>query len=212
MTKTNLYIVRHAETLGNIEKRLTGKQDYEITEYGKETIKKLTKRLSNIKFDKAYSSTSGRTLKTIKPLAELNRIEVIQLDDLSEMYFGKYDGWKWEDVDKIQPEVRQNQFRINEIYGIPEQETMENVAERMYNCIIKICEENLGKNILICSSGVAIEAFLRKINGIAFTFERERYCQHNGALNQLIYTNGVFEINVLSDISYLKEKEEIENG
>ena len=32
--KTKLYIVRHAETTGNIEKRLTGRKDYELTKKG----------------------------------------------------------------------------------------------------------------------------------------------------------------------------------
>ena len=36
--KTRLFIVRHTETIGNVEKRLTGRQDYEITEKGKMLI------------------------------------------------------------------------------------------------------------------------------------------------------------------------------
>ena len=30
--KTKIYIVRHTETVGNVEERLTGRQDYELTE------------------------------------------------------------------------------------------------------------------------------------------------------------------------------------
>ena len=29
MMKTRVFIVRHTETIGNVEKRLTGRQDYE---------------------------------------------------------------------------------------------------------------------------------------------------------------------------------------
>ena len=29
--KTRIFIVRHTETVGNIEKRLTGRQDYALT-------------------------------------------------------------------------------------------------------------------------------------------------------------------------------------
>ena len=101
MMKTKLYIVRHAETTGNIDKRLTGRKDYELTENGLASAKKLAKRLSNIKFDKMYSSTSNRTFKTIKSLSDLNNLEIIQMDDLCEMYFGDFDGLKWEDTDEI---------------------------------------------------------------------------------------------------------------
>ena len=55
--KTKLYIVRHAETVGNIEKRLTGRKDYELTKNGINSTEKLAKRLSDIKFDVMYSST-----------------------------------------------------------------------------------------------------------------------------------------------------------
>ena len=204
MMKTKLYIVRHAETTGNIDKRLTGRKDYELTENGLASAKKLAKRLSNIKFDKMYSSTSNRTFKTIKSLSDLNNLEIIQMDDLCEMYFGDFDGLKWEEVNRIDPSIKQRQNEINEISGIPNQETMDEASNREYKCIKKICEKNIGKNILICSHGVVIEGFLRIIAGIPFTYEREKFCQHNVALNILEYENGKFEIKLLADISFLK--------
>ena len=202
--KTKLYIVRHAETIGNIEKRLTGRKDYELTEKGLASTEKLAKRLSNIKFDVMYSSTSNRTAKTIEPLAKLNNLKIIQLDDLCEMYFGDYDGWKWEDVNKLSPQIKQRQNEINEISGIPNQESMEDASKREYDCIKKKKKKNAGKNILICSHGVVIEGFLRQITGIPFNDEREKYCQHNVALNILTYENGKFEIDLLADTSFLK--------
>lgn len=201
--KTKLYIVRHTETIGNIEKRLTGREDYEVTENGEKAIEKLTKKLSNIKFDAIYSSTSGRAIKTVEPLAKLNNLQIQKLEDLCEMYFGIYDGWKWEDVNKVQPEIKQNQNEINEIYNIPNQESMIDVAERMYKCIEEIAEQNAGKIVLISSHGVAIEAFLRKIVNIPFKDKREEFCQHNTAVNQVDYENGVFTINLLANLEHL---------
>ena len=107
--KTRLFIVRHTETIGNVEKRLTGRKDYEITERGKILIQKLAKELEKIKFDRAYSSTSGRAIKTIEPIAKKQNLKIEESDELCEMYFGIYDGWKWEDVNKAQPEIKQTQ-------------------------------------------------------------------------------------------------------
>ena len=115
MMKTRVFIVRHTETIGNVEKRLTGRQDYEITERGQVLIQKLTKELEKIKFDRAYSSTSRRAIKTIEPIVEKQNLKIEESDELCEMYFGIYDGWKWEDVNKIQPEIKQTQNEINEI-------------------------------------------------------------------------------------------------
>ena len=204
--KTRLFIVRHTETIGNVEKRLTGRQDYSITANGEILIQKLTKELENIKFDKIYSSTSGRAIKTIEPIAKKQNLKIEEKDKLCEMNFGKYDGLRWEEVNKIQPEIKQTQKEINEITGIPNQETMEEVANRMYDCIFKILKENEGKTILISSHGVAIEAFLRKIENIKFKYEREKFCQHNVAINELEYENNKFKIIRLADIEYLKNQ------
>lgn len=201
--ETRIFIIRHAETIGNIECRLTGRDDYELTLKGELTTEILSHELKNINFDVAYASTSERTQKTIRKIAEKNKLEIIKLSELCEMYFGKYDGWKWEDVNNEAPEIKDMQRRINSIQGIEGQETMEQVAERMMKCIKKIVQENIGKTILIASHGVAIEAFLRKITSVPFSLEREKYCQHNCAINELIFENNEFKIIRLSDISYI---------
>lgn len=203
--KTYIFIVRHTETVGNIEKRLTGRQDYKVTANGKKLINKLTQELKNIKFDKIYSSTSKRARKTVEPLAKLNKIDIEQKEALCEMYFGIYDGWKWEDVNKIQPEVKQNQNRTNEIYGIPKQESTNEVAQRMYECITQIALNNIGKTILIASHGVAIEAFMRKVMNRTFKEEIEKFCQYNVAINELEFENNDYNIKQLANIEYLKK-------
>ena len=203
--KTRLFIVRHTETIGNIEKRLTGRKDYEITENGQILIQKLTKELENIKFDKIFSSTSGRAIKTIEQIANKQKLKIEESDELCEMYFGIYDGWKWEDVNKIQPEIKQKQNEINEIIGIPKQESMEETANRIYDYILRILKDNEGKTILVSSHGIAIEAFLRKIENVKFRYEREKFCQHNVAINELEYENNKFKIIRLADINYLNK-------
>ena len=203
--KTKIYLVRHTRTIGNDERRLVGRADYEVTQLGQEYINKLTEKLKNIKFDKIYSSTSGRAKKTIAPLAEKNSLDIIQDDNLCEMYFGIYDGMKWEEVNKINPEIDRLHIETNEIMNIPEQETTEQVAERMYKYIEKISKENLGKTILICSHGVAIEAFLRKITKVPFIEKREEYSQRNTSINILEYNqNGEFEVLTINDKSHIE--------
>lgn len=203
---TKIYLVRHTQTIGNVEHRLTGREDYELTEEGKKYVSLMTKRLENIKLDAIYSSTSGRAKKTVKPLADLNQKEIIESDRLCEMYFGIYDGMTWDKVNEINPQITINHKKTNEIMGIPEQESTEAVANRMYEYIRKISKENLGKTILIGSHGVAIEAFLRKITGEPFLEKIQEYSQKNTTVNIVEYNdeNDSFEVILLNDISHLK--------
>ena len=205
--KSKIFIVRHTETVGNVEKRLTGRQDYEITNRGKILVDELTDHFKNIKFARIYASTSQRTVKTVEKLAELNGISVEEKEELCEMYFGIYDGWKWEEVDSVNPQVKLNQNKTNEILGIPNQENTDDVANRIYECILNLARQNEGKTILICSHGVAIEAFLRKIAGVPFRYEKEKFCQHNVAINELEFENDEFYIIQLANTRYLQGEE-----
>ena len=120
------------------------------------------------------------------------------------MYFGIYDGMRWEDVNKINPEIDRLHIETNEIMGIPNQEKTQEVAERVYNCIERIAKENLQKVVLICSHGIAIESFLRKITNVPFTEQREEYSQKNTSINILEYDeNKGFKILVLNDKSHI---------
>ena len=203
--KTIIYLVRHTQTTGNVEKRLTGRTDYELTEDGKIFVHKLTERLKEVRFESAYSSASDRTLKTILPLAKLNNLEIIREDNLDEMDFGIYDGWTWEEVNKVNPKIDQLHKEKNEIMEIPKQESTEEVAKRMYNEIEKIARDNLGKTILICSHGVAIEAFIRKVKNQSFLEEVEENSQKNTSVNILVYDNGKFTVELLNDISHIEK-------
>ena len=210
--KTRIYLVRHTQTVGNIEHRLTGRKDYEVTEQGKIYVSKMTERLKDVKFDMAYASTSKRTSKTIKELADFNNLPIIEDKGLCEMYFGIYDGKTWDEVNRIDPKIDRLHQETNEICEIPEQETTEAVTERMYNTMSNIATKNLGKNVLICSHGVAIEAFLRKVTGIPFIEKIKEYSQKNTSLNIVTYDSNTksFEIELLNDFSHLENTKKVE--
>ncbi len=207
MKKTKIYLIRHTETIGNIENRLVGIKDYPLSKQGKENLKILNTELENIKFDVAYCSLLNRTKATIEYLTYKNNIDIIQKKELDEMNFGIYDGWKWEDVNKVDPSVLIRQKQTGQICEIKGQETSEDVAKRMYKCILDICTKNKGKTILICSHGVAIEAFLRYITNRPWNKSKKKYCQYNMAINELEYSNQKFKILRLADIDYIKKVE-----
>lgn len=200
---TLIYLVRHAQCIGNVEKRLTGYHDYELTEEGKIQAQNLAEYLRDVKFDCIFSSPFKRTVNTVRPIAEMQGLEIEIYRDLSEMNFGSYDGYTWEEVDKLDKTILHNSQK--KIMGIPKQEKTEHVQERMMRAIKKLAEENLNKTILICSHGISIEAFLRGISKLPFNVESKKYSQINTSINIICYNdeNGQFEIKELNKTEHL---------
>lgn len=200
---TLIYLVRHAQCIGNVEKRLTGYHDYELTEEGKIQAQNLAEYLRDVKFDCIFSSPFKRTVNTVRPIAEMQGLEIETYRDLSEMNFGSYDGYTWEEVDKLDKTILHNSQK--EIMGIPKQEKTEHVQERMMSVIKNLAEENLNKTILICSHGISIEAFLRGISKLPFNVDSKKYSQINTSINIICYNNenGQFEIKELNKTEHL---------
>ena len=89
--KTKLYVVRHSQTTGNVEKRLTGRSDYEITEY--------IDLLSDYLYHMHFSDNSGKTdehkrvnsgtIDFVSVFKALNKISYHELHCM-EVLFKKY--------------------------------------------------------------------------------------------------------------------------
>jgi len=64
-------LVRHGETVANIEKVYSGWSNYELTEKGRLQIKILAEELRTYKVDAIYASSLGRTMETAKEIGKI---------------------------------------------------------------------------------------------------------------------------------------------
>jgi len=72
----------------------------------------------------------------------------------------------------------------------------------------KIAQENPNKTILVCSHGIAIEAFLRSIVQIPFNIESKKFSQKNTSINIVFYDekSKKFFIKELCETEHLKHE------
>jgi len=99
-----LYVARHGETLSNIERRLTGKDnDSSLTEKGIEQAKRLGKSLEHIIFDAVYSSPLNRAIDTAN-IAFGNKYKIYIDDRLAEIGLGVMDGMTYDEATLNFPE------------------------------------------------------------------------------------------------------------
>lgn len=203
--KTKIIIVRHAECFGNIEDKLSGITDFELTPLGLKQIPKVAQRLEREKIDIIYSSPLKRAYETAKGIAKVSNInQVIKNEKLLEINYGECDGMKWKDIDNKFPKVRgewkeKNHYPI----GIPGQEPYADLQKRITNEIIKIANENIGKIICIVSHGIAIGSFMCYVHKLPFECVNEIPVVGNTGIGILEYENGEFNIILEADNSHL---------
>ena len=77
-----LYIVRHGETDWNNEKKLQGRSDVPLNDYGRELAYITSEALKDVKFDAIYSSPLIRAYETATILKGDRDIEIIRMTDL----------------------------------------------------------------------------------------------------------------------------------
>ena len=76
---TKFIVVRHGNSLSNIDKTFTGHIDAPLSEVGVEQAKLVSNYiLSEYKVDKVFSSDLSRAVDTIKPFAQKVNLEIIK--------------------------------------------------------------------------------------------------------------------------------------
>lgn len=86
------YLVRHGETLFNVQNRLQGQCDSPLTEKGIGQVKETKNKLKDISFNKVYASTSERARDTAEIILEGRKLSYETDDRLKEIYFGMLEG------------------------------------------------------------------------------------------------------------------------
>ena len=162
-----IYFVRHGETIWNKEKKIQGRSDIPLNEYGKELGMITADALIDIPFDIVYSSPLIRAKETAEILVK-NRNLVIHTDNrLVEMSFGEGEGESLPEI-HAHPEMKLHNFIHNPGEYTPPAggETFEELYNRCKNFMeeIIIPAEKKYDTMLIVGHGALIRGMIHYIN------------------------------------------------
>lgn len=161
--ETKIYLIRHAETDWNKEKRYQGQKDVPLNETGLSQAEDLAVRLYNngVHLDAIYSSDLQRANETAKQIANLYNIEVQTNTELRERFFGKLEGLNIEEFKKQNIKIDITTHENLEYFEVESFETLKN---RIFNIIKLLCEKHEEESIAIVSHGSSINSFLFEIS------------------------------------------------
>ena len=95
----NLYVVRHGETIWNVEKRVQGITDIPLTEKGKKEAEELQELISTLNIDVVISSPLDRARETAKILID-SKLPINTDDRIKERDWGMNEGALISEVDR----------------------------------------------------------------------------------------------------------------
>ncbi|MGN0643148.1 MAG: histidine phosphatase family protein [Huintestinicola sp.] len=160
-----IYLVRHAEAMGNVKEFFQGRTDAEISEKGGRQLAALSERFKDIPIERIYSSPLKRTMSTAEAVNRYHGLPIITYSELIEINGGLWEGVSWADIpEKFPEEYSLWTGAINKFHA-PCGESTEEVYDRMSLAIDRIASENAGRTVAVVSHGMAIKAYLNYADG-----------------------------------------------
>lgn len=155
-----LYITRHGETEWNIEKRMQGWKDSNLTPKGVKDAIALGNRLKDVDFRCIYSSSSQRTIHTAELIRGNRDISIIPDDNLREIYLGDWEGKTIDEVERLDMQGRKAFWEAPHLYVPSSGESFFQVRDRTEAVLNKIMNENENGNILIITHAVIVKTIM----------------------------------------------------
>lgn len=201
---TRLYIIRHAEAMGNVLEFFQGRTDTEVSEKGKKQLECLAERFKDVHLDAVYSSPLLRARTTAEAVNRYHGLPVRIERDIIEIDGGEWEDRKWSELPELFPdEYELWRNRINR-FAAPGGESTLQVYDRMKEAVKRIAAENIGKTAAVISHGMAIKAYLNFADGREWDNYEDPGWSDNTAVSLIEYDGGLApHIVFKNDISHL---------
>ncbi|MCX8163682.1 MAG: 2,3-diphosphoglycerate-dependent phosphoglycerate mutase [Candidatus Micrarchaeota archaeon] len=159
-----LVLVRHGQSIWNLENKFTGWIDVSLSDYGIEEAHSCAKKLKDFKFDIAYTSVLKRAIDTLEIILKDNNwsIPVIKDKALNERMYGDLQGKNKDEIKKIYGEKQFLLWRRSYDVAPPGGESLKDTAKRVLPFFKKYILKDLknNKNVLVVAHGNSLRALV----------------------------------------------------
>lgn len=166
-----LVLVRHGQSLWNLQNRFTGWVDVPLTAQGESEARRAGEQLKGMPFDVAYTSALTRAQRTLDLIQETmgTSLPIIRDQALNERHYGDLQGMN---KDEMRAEFGEEQVHIwRRSYDVPPPngEALKNTAERTIpfykRCILGDLKQ--GRNVLVVAHGNSNRSIVMALEGLS---------------------------------------------
>ena len=167
-----LILVRHGQSVYNLENRFTGNLDIRLTSLGEEEARHAGELLKGYTFDMAYTSMLLRAQESLRIILEVigqTEIPVVKNAALNERMYGSLQGLNKDETSKKYGAEQVEIWRRSYTVGPPEGESLATTFERAVPYYKGEIEPQLqaGKNVLIVAHGNSLRALMMYLENIS---------------------------------------------
>ncbi|MBI4318840.1 MAG: histidine phosphatase family protein [Chloroflexi bacterium] len=128
---TRLILVRHGETIWNVDRRFQGQSDIGLNVRGEQQAELTAQRLSDEAIEAVYSSDLQRCLETAGIIARDRGLAVRARPELREINFGEWEGMTFQEISTHSPGYLDRMRADTESVRPPGGETWAEVQQRV---------------------------------------------------------------------------------
>jgi glucosyl-3-phosphoglycerate phosphatase len=155
-----LVLLRHGQTLWNVERRFQGQTDIALDAVGEQQADRAARLLAALKPDAIYASDLSRAMGTAAPLARLTGLTVVPDKDLRERY-----GGEWEGLNDV--EIRTRYPAEHAQWAPPGGEATVAVADRAAAAFERIAGKLSDRQLaVVVSHGAALRLGMARVLGL----------------------------------------------
>ncbi len=195
-------LVRHGETIWNIEGRYQGQKDIPLSTRGVEQARLLAAGLRDVPLDAAVSSPLRRALDTCLTCIESRGLTVETDSRLMEIKHGAWEGMTAEEIEAAYPGEYRLWHTAPYKVQMPGGENLEDVRCRARAAFDDYARRYDGRTLLVAAHDAVNKAVICDLLGMGL----ERFWQvkqDNTCINVLECQNGVWRVVLLNSVLHM---------
>jgi broad specificity phosphatase PhoE len=194
---TRFGLIRHAETLWNLESRIQGHRDSPLTDRGKKDTDGWGRKLRQISWDRIVGSDLGRAVETAAIINQHLQIPFETDNRLREQDWGE---WTAESVAKIESEELPKLAEAKRTgwhFCPPGGEDRFNIWKRGHSALMDAAKRRPGETILIVTHEGVIKSLIYRLSNRSFSADEPALLEPR-CLHWLIVSNSELQIHRLN--------------
>lgn len=165
---TRMILVRHGQSIANLQQISSGQGDYPLTELGLRQAELLADELTRAEsIDRIYASDLCRAVDTARPTAERLGLPIHTDRRLREIDTGDWEGVPFDARAERNPDAYRTLTEDFSHMRYPNGESVVELYRRVVAALSEIAEQNDGKTVMVAAHAVALRAFAAYVGGYA---------------------------------------------